>query len=72
MDFMDVLPTTKKGHDYLFVVVDMIKQMGIFMPCKRPSKDKKQQTCSLNKFRIPRSIILDTYMRFNGVFWATI
>ena len=34
MDFVGGITTTRKGHDYLFVVVDIFKKMCILMPCK--------------------------------------
>jgi hypothetical protein len=34
MDFFGGLRTTRKGHDYLFVVVNRLKKMCILMPCK--------------------------------------
>jgi hypothetical protein len=35
MDFVGGFPTTRKGHDYLFVVVDRFNKMCILMPCKK-------------------------------------
>jgi hypothetical protein len=35
MDFLGGLPKTKKGHDYLFVVVDRFNKMCIPMPSKK-------------------------------------
>ena len=35
MDFVGVLPMTKGGHDYLYVVVDRFSKMCILMPCKK-------------------------------------
>jgi hypothetical protein len=35
MDFLGGFPTTKKGHDYLFAVVDRFKNICILMPCKK-------------------------------------
>lgn len=34
VNFVGGFPTTRKGHDYLFVVVDRFKKMSILMPCK--------------------------------------
>ena len=33
MDFMGGLPTTKKGHEYLFVVVERFNKICILMSC---------------------------------------
>jgi hypothetical protein len=41
MDFVGGLPTTKKGHDYIFVVVDRFKKMCILMPCKNTIKGQE-------------------------------
>ena len=35
MDFMGVLPMTKKGHDYLFIVVERFSKMCILIPYKK-------------------------------------
>ena len=34
MDFMGGLPMSRKGHDYLYAVVDRFSKMCILMPCK--------------------------------------
>ena len=34
MDFVGGLPMSKRGHDYLYVVVDRFNKMCILMPCK--------------------------------------
>ena len=35
MYFMGRLPMSRKGHDYLYVVVDRFNNMCILMPCKK-------------------------------------
>lgn len=35
MDFVGRLPISKKGHDYLYVVVDCFSKMCVLMPCKK-------------------------------------
>lgn len=72
---MGGLPTTKKGHDYLFMVVDKFNNMCVMILCKRPLVGKKQQTFFLQgwvHFGIPRSIILDRDTRFLNVLWTTL
>ena len=34
MDFVGGLPLSKRGHDYLYVVVDRFNKMCILIPCK--------------------------------------
>ena len=34
MDFVGGIPMSRRGHDYLYVVVDRFRKMNIFMPCK--------------------------------------
>jgi hypothetical protein len=38
MDFVGGLPTTRKGHGYLFMVVDMFIEVCLRMPCKKTIK----------------------------------
>ena len=33
IDFVGGLPISRKGHDYLYVVVDRFSKMCILMPC---------------------------------------
>ena len=76
MDFMGGLPTTRKGHDYLFVVVDRFNKMCILMPCKKTINGKEATNLFfkhvLVHFGIPRSIILDRDTRFLNAFWTTL
>jgi len=76
MDFVGGLPITKKGRDYLFVVVDMFKKMCILMLCKKTIKGQEATNMFFEQvwvhFRIPRSIILDKNARFFGPFWTTL
>ena len=63
MDFVGGLPMSRKGHDYLYVVVDWFNKIFILMPCK------KQVTAELAAhlyfqfvwvhFGLPTSIISD-------------
>ena len=35
MDFVGGLAMSRKGHDYLYFVVDRFKKMCLLMPCKK-------------------------------------
>jgi len=35
MDFFGGPPMSRKGHDYLYVVVDRFSKMCMLMPCKK-------------------------------------
>ena len=35
MDFVGGLPKSRKGHDYLYVVVDNFSKMCILIPCNK-------------------------------------
>jgi len=66
------LPTTRKGHDYLFVVVDKFSKMCVLMPCKETICRKEATNLFFGKvwvhFGIPRSIILDRDTKFLSAF----
>jgi hypothetical protein len=61
MDFVGGFPTTRKGHDYIFVVVDRFSKMCILMPCKNTIKGQEATNMLFEEiwvhFRIPRRII---------------
>ena len=35
MDFVGGLPKSRKGHDYLYVIVDKFNKMCILIPCNK-------------------------------------
>ena len=67
---------SRKGHDYLYGVVDRFSKMCIPMPCK------KQITTDLTThlffqivwvhFGLPTSIIFDRDSRFLRKFWSSL
>ena len=76
MDFVGGLPLSRKGHDYLYVVVDRFRKMYILTPCKK--KITVEQTTHLFfqniwiHFGLPTSIVSDRGSRFAGIFWSNL
>jgi hypothetical protein len=63
MDFVEGLPTYKRNHDYIYVVVDCFSKMCIFMPCKKQVTAKKMAQMFFQHvwvhFGFPKCIISD-------------
>jgi hypothetical protein len=76
MDFVGGLPMSRKGHDYLYVVVDRFSKMCILMPCtKQVTTEQTTQLFFQNvwvHFGLPKSIISDRDSRFVGSFWSSL
>jgi hypothetical protein len=76
MDFVDGFPATRKGHDYIFVVVDRFNNMCIFMPCKNTIRGQEAVYMFFEQiwvhFVIPRSIISKRATTFFSAFWTTL
>lgn len=77
MDFVDVFPTTRKGHNCLFMVADRASKMCILMLCLKEHKSMSNNkrvlwTNDWVHFRIPRGIILDKDIKFLSFFWITL
>jgi hypothetical protein len=76
MDFLEGLPTTKRGHDYLFVVVDRFSKMIILMPCTKTITATQAAKMFFEHvwkhFGLPDSIISDRDVRFCSHFWNSL
>jgi hypothetical protein len=76
MDFLGGFPTMRKGHDYLFVVVDKFNKMCILMPCKIIIRGQEATRIFFEyvwvHFGIPKSIISGRDTRFVSAFWTTL
>jgi hypothetical protein len=74
MDFVGGLPMSRKGHDYLYVVVDNFSKMCIFMPCKNQVTTKQAAHLIFQHvwvhFGFPTSIISDRDSQFLEEFWT--
>ena len=72
MDFVGGLPKSRKGHDYLYVVVDRFSNMCILTPCnKQVTAEQIAKLFFQNvwvHFGLPTSIVSDRDSRFVGKF----
>jgi hypothetical protein len=65
MDFVGGSPMSRKGHDYLYVVLDRFRNMCILMPCKKQVTTEQATHLFFQHvwvhFVFPTSIISDQY-----------
>ena len=63
MDFVGGLPKSRKGHDYLYVIVDMFNKMCILTPCNKQITAKQTTNLFFQHvwvhFGLPTSIVSD-------------
>ena len=73
---MGGIPTTKKGHDYLLVVVGIFNKMCIIMPGRKTIIGQEITSMFFEHvwvhFGIPRSIISNRVTIFLSTFWTTL
>ncbi|KAJ9552808.1 LOW QUALITY PROTEIN: hypothetical protein OSB04_016853 [Centaurea solstitialis] len=76
MDFVTMLPKTKKGHDTIWVIVDRLTKSAHFLPIKETySIDKLAQPYVgeiVMRHGVPISIISDRDSRFTSRFWQSL
>jgi hypothetical protein len=74
MDFVGGLPMTRRGCDYLFVVVDHFGKMCMPIPCKKTILGQEAVELFFSHvwvhFGLPTSIIYDRDNRFLDRFWT--
>ena len=65
---------SRKGHDYLYVVVDRFRKMCLLMPCKKTITAEQTSNIFFQNvwvhFGLPTSIVSDRYSWFVGNFWS--
>jgi hypothetical protein len=75
MNFVGGLPMPKRGHDYLYVVLDRFNKMCILMPCRKKISVEKTVNIFFQyvwvHFGLPTSIISNQDTRFLGDFWTS-
>jgi hypothetical protein len=76
MDYMFGLPSTKKGNDFIFVVIDQFSNMAILMAYKKSitmtDTTKHFFESMWVHFGMPQTIIFDQDNRFLYTFWSSI
>jgi hypothetical protein len=74
--FVGGLPMSRRGHAYLYVVVDRFRKMCTFMPCTTQVTAKQATQLFFQNvwvhFGLPKSIISDRDSRFVGSFWSSL
>jgi len=74
MDFLGGLPTTQRGHDYIFVVVDRFSKMAILIACTKtvttPQVAKLFFQHVWTYFGFPSFIVSDRDGHFLSHFWT--
>lgn len=70
MDFVGGLPLSRKGHDYLYVVVERFNKMCILTPCKYKIISEQMAHLFFQNiwvhFGLPTSIVSDRDSQFVG------
>ena len=76
MDFVGGLPMSRRGHDYIYVVVDRFSKMCILMPFTKQVTAKQTTQLFFQNvwvhFGLPKSIISNRDSRFVGSFWSSL
>ena len=73
MDFIVGLPTTQKGFDSIWVIVDHLTKSAHFIPVRtnyRPHQYAEIYIAQIVRLHgVPRTIVLDRGSQFTAQFW---
>jgi transposase InsO family protein len=73
MDFVTGLPTTPKGNDSIWVIVDCLTKLAHFLPVKnafRPPRYAKKHIAEIVRLHgIPKTIVSNRGSQFTTHFW---
>lgn len=73
MDFLSGVPTSRAGHDFLFIVVDRLTKRMVLIPAKKTVTGEQAARLFVERVvrehGVPRVIISDRDPRFTGAFW---
>jgi hypothetical protein len=73
MDYISGLPSTKRGNDFVFVVVDRFSKMAILAACKKIITAEATAKLFFERvwvhFGIPQTTVSDRDSQFLNTFW---
>ena len=73
MDFITGLPTSSRGNDSIWVIVDRLSKVAHFLPVKTTYHSSKQAEFYITRIvslhGVPKNIVSDQGTQFTSRFW---